>query len=127
MKQRIEGAEKKQRQMMSFLAIAMQSHSLYQFLKQRDMRLKDLEAEEEERGRDPLIRLVCTQQHDDDDIPSRTKRTGGEGQSDVQLKVEVAEPLSKLGLEFTIFGIYDLLLRVLPDIQTNKTSSKYKR
>lgn len=29
----------------------MQSHSLYQFLKQRDMRLKVLEAEEEERGR----------------------------------------------------------------------------
>ncbi|KAJ4900174.1 Heat stress transcription factor A-7a [Raphanus sativus] len=51
MKQRIEGAEKKQREMMSFLARAVQSPSLYQFLKQRDARVKDLEAEEEERGR----------------------------------------------------------------------------
>ncbi|KAF8050305.1 hypothetical protein N665_1998s0008, partial [Sinapis alba] len=53
MEQRIEGAEKKQRQMMSFLASAMQSPSfLYQLLKQRDMmRLKEIEVEVEERER----------------------------------------------------------------------------
>ncbi|KAL0738271.1 hypothetical protein Bca4012_014481 [Brassica carinata] len=52
MEQRIEGAEKKQRKMMSFLASAMQSPSfLHQLLKQRDMRLKELEVEVEERER----------------------------------------------------------------------------
>ncbi|KAF8050332.1 hypothetical protein N665_1994s0002 [Sinapis alba] len=53
MEQRIEGAEKKQRKMMSFLARAMQSPSfLHQLLKQRDMmRLKEIEVEVEERGR----------------------------------------------------------------------------
>lgn len=46
MEQRIEGAEKKQRQMMSFLARAMQSPSfLHQLLKQRDKRIKELEDE----------------------------------------------------------------------------------
>ncbi|CAN6912991.1 unnamed protein product [Brassica oleracea] len=52
MEQRIEGAEKKQRKMMSFLARAMQSPSfLHQLLKQRDMRVKELEDEAAERGR----------------------------------------------------------------------------
>ncbi|RID72499.1 hypothetical protein BRARA_C04389 [Brassica rapa] len=46
MEQRIEGAERKQRKMMSFLARAMQSPSfLHQLLKQRDMRVKELEDE----------------------------------------------------------------------------------
>jgi len=52
MEQRIEGAERKQRKMMSFLARAMQSPSfLHQLLKQRDMRVKELEDEAAERGR----------------------------------------------------------------------------
>ncbi|KAF8050304.1 hypothetical protein N665_1998s0007 [Sinapis alba] len=53
MEQRIEGAERKQRKMMSFLARAMQSPSfLHQLLKQRDMmRLKEIEVEVEERER----------------------------------------------------------------------------
>ncbi|KAL0738269.1 hypothetical protein Bca4012_014479 [Brassica carinata] len=52
MEQRIEGAEKKQRKMMSFLARGMQSPLfLHQLLKQRDMRLKELEVEVEERER----------------------------------------------------------------------------
>ena len=52
MEQRIEGAERKQRQMMSFLARAMRSPSfLHQLLKQRDMRLKELEDEAAERER----------------------------------------------------------------------------
>ncbi|CAN7000177.1 unnamed protein product [Brassica oleracea var. botrytis] len=52
MEQRIEGAEKKQRKMMSFLARAMQSPSfLYQLLKQRDTRVNELEDEATERGR----------------------------------------------------------------------------
>ncbi|CAE6075915.1 unnamed protein product [Arabidopsis arenosa] len=47
MEQRIEGAEKKQRQMMSFLARAMQSPSfLHQLLKQRDKKIKELEDNE---------------------------------------------------------------------------------
>ncbi|CAH8308750.1 unnamed protein product [Eruca vesicaria subsp. sativa] len=53
MEQRLEGAERKQRQMMSFLARAMQSPSfLHQLLKQRDKRLKEIEddAAERERG-----------------------------------------------------------------------------
>ncbi|CAN8254714.1 unnamed protein product [Cochlearia groenlandica] len=46
MEQRIQGAEKKQRQMMSFLAKAMQSPTfLHQLLRQRDKRLKELEDE----------------------------------------------------------------------------------
>ncbi|ESQ45322.1 hypothetical protein EUTSA_v10011051mg [Eutrema salsugineum] len=50
MEQRIEGAERKQRQMMSFLARAMQSPTfLHQLLKQRDKRLKELEDESAER------------------------------------------------------------------------------
>ncbi|KAF3579950.1 hypothetical protein DY000_02032949 [Brassica cretica] len=52
MEQRIEGAERKQRQMMSFLARAMRSPSFpHQLLKQRDMRLKELEDEAAERER----------------------------------------------------------------------------
>ncbi|KAJ4900175.1 Heat stress transcription factor A-7a [Raphanus sativus] len=52
MEQRIEGAEEKQRKMMSFLARAMQNPSfLHQLLKQRDMRVKELEVEAAERGR----------------------------------------------------------------------------
>lgn len=52
MEQRIEAAERKQRQMMSFLARAMQSPSfLHQLLKQRDMRLKEIEDEAAERER----------------------------------------------------------------------------
>lgn len=47
MEQRIEGAEKKQRHMMSFLARAMQSPSfLLQLLKKRDKRIKELEDNE---------------------------------------------------------------------------------
>ncbi|KFK34438.1 hypothetical protein AALP_AA5G144800 [Arabis alpina] len=52
MEQRIQGAEKKQRQMMSFLARAMQSPSfLHQLLKQRDKRIKELEGEAAKRIR----------------------------------------------------------------------------
>ncbi|KAL1199810.1 Heat stress transcription factor A-7a [Cardamine amara subsp. amara] len=53
LEQRIQGAEKKQRQMMSFLARAMQSPTfLLQLLKQRDKRIKELEDEaaNKERG-----------------------------------------------------------------------------
>ncbi|CAH8388608.1 unnamed protein product [Eruca vesicaria subsp. sativa] len=51
MEHRIEGAEKKQRHMMSFLGRTMQSPSfLYQLLKQRDIRLKGVEAAERGRG-----------------------------------------------------------------------------
>jgi heat shock transcription factor len=47
MEQRIEGTERKQRQMMSFLARAMQSPSfLHQLLKQRDKKIKELEDNE---------------------------------------------------------------------------------
>lgn len=46
MEKRIEGAERKQRQMMSFLARAMQSPAfLHQLLKQRDKRIKEIEDE----------------------------------------------------------------------------------
>ncbi|CAH2064351.1 unnamed protein product [Thlaspi arvense] len=56
MEQRIEGAEKKQRQMMSFLARAMQSPTfLHQLLKQRDKRLKELEDEAADRERGSSI------------------------------------------------------------------------
>ena len=52
MEQRIEGAEKKQRMMMSFLARALQGPTfLYQLLQERDMRFKEVEVEVEERER----------------------------------------------------------------------------
>ncbi|CAH8388599.1 unnamed protein product [Eruca vesicaria subsp. sativa] len=52
MEQRIEGAEKKQRQMMSFLARAMQSPSfLNKLFMQRDMKLKEVEDKAAERTR----------------------------------------------------------------------------
>ncbi|XP_023638472.1 heat stress transcription factor A-7a [Capsella rubella] len=52
MEQRIEGAEKKQRHMMSFLARAMQNPSfLHQLLKQRDKRIMEIEDETAKRKR----------------------------------------------------------------------------
>ncbi|KAL0762496.1 hypothetical protein Bca101_078647 [Brassica carinata] len=52
MEQRIEGAEKKQKKMMSFLARALQGPTfLYQLLQERDMRFKEVEVEVEERER----------------------------------------------------------------------------
>ncbi|XP_010426772.1 PREDICTED: heat stress transcription factor A-7a-like [Camelina sativa] len=52
MEQRIEGAEMKQRQMMSFLARAMQSPSfLHQLLKQRDKRIMEIDDETAKRKR----------------------------------------------------------------------------
>uniref|UniRef100_A0A1J3CKI8 Heat stress transcription factor A-7a n=1 Tax=Noccaea caerulescens TaxID=107243 RepID=A0A1J3CKI8_NOCCA len=52
MEQRIEGAERKQRQMMSFLARAMQSPTfLHQLLKQRDKRIEEIEDEAAKRER----------------------------------------------------------------------------